>query len=561
MAHSIEAILFDMGGTLRGSVPTSLATQVEKVRQILRMLDSGQSAAALNDLLTQRFKAYMRWARETLIELDEVSLWTEWMLPDWPAGRIAEISRELNELWRQATGIRELFPETKEVVIELFRRGYRLGIVSNTTSSVEVPRTLRALELAGCFETVILSCEVGIRKPDPAILLEAARRMEVPPERCAYIGDRLDRDVQSAQRAGFAKVVIHRYAQDFPRHQSHHPDLIADHYVDDLRQLLAIFPAMPDKREMKPLFNASLSTMWARRNFPRLSDFFEAAGRLGFPRVELNHQVDSAMLDGTKLSSQTVSSIHEPCPADISTEELKERDWLVSSPDEDCRRRGVEAVRRTVDLARRLKLAVMVVHCGWVSGDISWEKKLRSLLEAGQSGSPEYLAVQRDMRARRAELIAPRLEAVKRSLIELLECASGSGLRLGLENRYHFFDIPSPDEMGDLLALAGPDRLGFVYDVGHAQTLDRLGFYPHEGWLRRFGSRIIETHLHDVIGVSDHLAPGLGEVDFDMVARYLPAEAVRALELQPSNTPGQVRDGLRYLAAHGCIRPATEVPS
>ena len=88
------------------------------------------------------------------------------------------------------------------------------------------------------------------------------------------------------------------------------------------------------------------------------------------------------------------------------------------------------------------------------------------------------------------------------------------GIRLGLENRYHYMDIPTPDELEQLLELAGPDRLGFIYDVGHAQALDRLGFFPHEEWLKRFASRMIGAHLHDVIGVNDHHAPGLGEIDF-----------------------------------------------
>jgi sugar phosphate isomerase/epimerase len=108
--------------------------------------------------------------------------------------------------------------------------------------------------------------------------------------------------------------------------------------------------------------------------------------------------------------------------------------------------------------------------------------------------------------------------------------------------------------MGELLALAGPDQLGFVYDVGHAQALDRLGFFSHEEWLRRYSSRMIEVHLHDVKGVTDHLAPGLGEVDFDMVASYLPEDAIRTFELQVVNTPEQVRAGLRFLAEHGCIK-------
>ena len=69
----------------------------------------------------------------------------------------------------------------------------------------------------------------------------------------------------------------------------------------------------------------------------------------------------------------------------------------------------------------------------------------------------------------------------------VVQATGASGLRLGLENRYHFFDLPSPDEMEELLSLASPDRLGFVYDVGHAQALDRLGFYDGS-YLHRCGA-------------------------------------------------------------------------
>ena len=109
--------------------------------------------------------------------------------------------------------------------------------------------------------------------------------------------------------------------------------------------------------------------------------------------------------------------------------------------------------------------------------------------------------------------------------------------------------------MGELLELAGPDRLGFVYDVGHAQALARLGFFPHEEWLRRFAARMIGVHLHDVVGVNDHTAPGRGEVDFRMVAKYLPGDAFRTLEVQSSNSPEQIARGLQILVDAGCVNP------
>jgi len=301
-------------------------------------------------------------------------------------------------------------------------------------------------------------------------------------------------------------------------------------------------------------YDASFSTMWANKKFPTLDDFFIAARQMGFAKVELSHQINSAMLAGIELDHYQFSSIHEPCPADISTEMLKERDWLVSSPDEESRRQGVTSIKRSIDLAQALGVGIVVMHSGSIQADGSLEINLRALFEAGQVHSQGYLEIKNRLADIRAARASACLESVKKSLLELLEYAGRFDVRLGLENRYHYFDIPNPDEMGFLLGLAGPEQLGFVYDVGHAQALDRLGFYLHEEWLQRYSARMIGVHLHDVIGITDHLAPGLGEVDFDMIAAYLPERVLRTCELQSTNTAEQVEAGLMFLAEHGCIK-------
>ncbi len=556
MRPQIEAILFDVGGTLRSSVQISETIKQEKIQQIMELVDVSSPVEAFLELLISRAKAYRHWARENRAELNETDFWTRWMLPDQPASRVAQMAMRLNQLWRDAKGRRELLPEAKDVLVQLFRRGYRLGIASNTSSSVEVPALLRELEISGIIETVVLSCLAGTRKPDPAMLLDAAARMGIEPGKCAYVGDQRDRDLVAARAAGFACAVLIDGSDPLESQTEGSEDTspVADHQIKSLQQVLDIFPSVDRQRAAQPAYDVSFSTMWARHNFPRLADFFEAAVRLGFARIELNHQVTSAMLKDVDLDRKTISSVHEPCPADVSVDELKARDWLISSPNEERRRHGLEAVKRSIDLAAKLALQVVVVHAGMVSADSVLEQRLRSLFDAGLAASPEYHDVQAQLIDIRGGLAPACLQSVRKSLRELLDYAGPLGIRLGLENRYHYYDIPSIDEMADLLALADADRLGFVYDVGHAQNLDRLGFYAHENWLLRYASRIIEVHLHDVRGIHDHVAPGLGDVDFDMVARYLPAAAIRTLEVQPSNTPEQVKAGLRYLAAHACIK-------
>ncbi len=216
---------------------------------------------------------------------------------------------------------------------------------------------------------------------------------------------------------------------------------------------------------------------------------------------------------------------------------------------------GVKSIQRSIDLAHELGASAVVVHAGHAHRDPVPEKKLRALIAAGERVTQRSTATTHgQMIQARAAGAEAGFESVKKSLVELLDYAGKFGICLGIENRYHYMQFPSPEELEILLNLAGPQQIGFIYDVGHAETLDCLGFYRHEEWLKRFSPRIIGTHLHDVIGTTDHYAPGLGKVDFAMVASYLPDTAFRTCEFQTFNTPEQVRSGLELLVDRGCIK-------
>ncbi len=297
----------------------------------------------------------------------------------------------------------------------------------------------------------------------------------------------------------------------------------------------------------------ALSTMWGIGQFQRLADFFSAGQVLGFTRFELNHGVNSAMLDGLSLNGHKITSVHEPCPADLSMATLRKRNWLISALDQEDRQRGVAAVRRSLDLAHKLGAQAVIVHPGQVSIDPELEMTVLDLYKQGQAGQPIYAQAKERLVAARAAQAEINMQSVRRSLLELAEFAARLGLRLGLENRYHYFEIPLPDELDDLLNLGCGDVVGYWYDVGHAQVLENLGFGLHEQWLRRFAHRMVGVHLHDITGVQDHLAPGLGHLDWDMVARYLPAGALRTCEFQPFNSPEEIAAGVKLLVEKGCV--------
>ena len=145
------------------------------------------------------------------------------------------------------------------------------------------------------------------------------------------------------------------------------------------------------------------------------------------------------------------------------------------------------------------------------------------------------------------------MNATEKSLKELLDYAGRSGIKLSLENRYHFMDIPTLDEMDRLLQLGDEDRIGMQFDVGHAFVMDRLGFMPFMEWLDRFGTRIFGVHLHDVRGLEDHFAPGLGNIDFDILAKYIPSTAIRTLEIRGNNSEDEIRSGMEILNKAGVL--------
>jgi sugar phosphate isomerase/epimerase len=308
------------------------------------------------------------------------------------------------------------------------------------------------------------------------------------------------------------------------------------------------------------MWNASLSTQWAIGRFRGLRGFFEAGQQLGFQAFELNHQVDSSMLDGRDLGRYRISGVHEPCPADLPVPTLKARDWLVSSADEDNRKEAVRIARRSIDLAKALDAPIVVLHAGRVDVDPEHERALWDLYEAGQAGTPRYQDMKAGLVTARALVAEQNLAAAIQSVAELAQYANGLGIRLGLENRYHYLDIPLPDELDSLLDAAGHGPNGFLYDVGHAQALENLGFVEHEEWLQQQASRMIGVHLHDIRGLVDHGAAGRGEVDWDMVARYLPRDAVRTVEVHASNAPEQIAVSLQFLADKGCISAASVEP-
>jgi putative hydrolase of the HAD superfamily len=240
MAEPIEAIFLDLGNTLRILVKDE-AHMGHARRRIVELVGTDETPEVFCEKLNERYKEYRKWAFENLAEAPEGEMWTRWLTPEFPPEKIAPLGGELTYQFRQSMGRRVVVEGGKEVVVELFQRGYTLGIISNLIGTREIPDWLETDGFAPYFKSVLLSSIYGIRKPDPAIYHEAARRAGVDPCYCAYVGDNLNRDVTGTRAAGFGMVIIMISPEELAEATitpENKPDLI----IHNFRQLLDIFP-------------------------------------------------------------------------------------------------------------------------------------------------------------------------------------------------------------------------------------------------------------------------------------------------------------------------------
>lgn len=98
------------------------------------------------------------------------------------------------------------WPDTVDVLTRLKADGYGTGLVSDCTS--ELPGIWDELSLAKLIDVPILSCVVGVMKPDPRIYRLVAEGLGVKPSDCVYVGDGIGRELPGAAEVGMHPVMI-----------------------------------------------------------------------------------------------------------------------------------------------------------------------------------------------------------------------------------------------------------------------------------------------------------------------------------------------------------------
>jgi putative hydrolase of the HAD superfamily len=133
--------------------------------------------------------------------------------------------------WARAVAI---YPEALPTLAALRQRGLKLGLISNC--SADAGATVARIGLAGCFDAIVLSCDVGLMKPDPAIYEHTCRALGVTPAESMFVADGAFGELDASKALGMLTVKVEQPNQsgDYGTSTSF------DHRVERLDQILAL---------------------------------------------------------------------------------------------------------------------------------------------------------------------------------------------------------------------------------------------------------------------------------------------------------------------------------
>jgi len=296
-----------------------------------------------------------------------------------------------------------------------------------------------------------------------------------------------------------------------------------------------------------------ISTVWRSKLIEDSKELLEALAPLPFSALELDYRISESVFKDIKQylkKDWQVLSIHNyfPRPDSIPLAKASADMFLLSNPDKEERLLAIKATIRSIEIANDLEAYAVVIHLGRVEMENEFSK-WKELYISGQL-EKEKGFVDAKLKERK-EKVQKYVDAALLSLDKLLPRAEKLGIKLGIENRYYFHEIPNYEEMKVILETFAGASLGYWHDVGHAEVLARLGICPHEKWLSTYGDYLLGTHIHDVKDLDDHLAPGQGTVNFDKIIPYLKKASVKIFEIHPKSTAQQIEAGFDCLKEKG----------
>jgi putative hydrolase of the HAD superfamily len=206
----LRAVTFDAGGTLLYPHPSVGEIYAEAAQRYGATVEP----AALEDAFRRSWVAchhdhavaaagnvsQREWWRELVFRTLEMAGVT---MPDREA-----YFRELYDLFARPE-VWRLYPDAMDTLAAVKQRGLKVGLLSNWDHRLRP--VLEGLDLLPLLDAVIISCEVGVEKPEPRIFHAARAALGVADgDGMLHVGDSYRDDVRGALAAGMEAVLVQR---------------------------------------------------------------------------------------------------------------------------------------------------------------------------------------------------------------------------------------------------------------------------------------------------------------------------------------------------------------
>lgn len=210
---ALEAVLFDLDGTVVDTIPHILASFQHATAEVL-----GQ---ALPDEELLHYVGVPLAAQMRYFTDDE-----------GVAERLLASYREFNQ--RTHDEMAKLYPNTVATLAALQRAGLPMAIVTSK-SRLMATRALELFGLSAYFKALVTADDTPVHKPDPLPVLRGTELLGVDPAKAVYVGDS-PADIESGNGAGTATVGATWGVASRERLAAAHPDAI----IDDIGELLVL---------------------------------------------------------------------------------------------------------------------------------------------------------------------------------------------------------------------------------------------------------------------------------------------------------------------------------
>lgn len=205
----INGIFFDLYGTLLvyGDMNVAWSDWLNEFHEQLRSRGLTRSLESFSEACDQFFgkdELMPRQPNLTVFEQRIQNLCTDLNLNLIPED-VKRIANKIADVWQKHIPL-----DTEALhVLQTLHRSKKLALVSNFDHPPHVHSVLSELGPTHFFDSIVISGEVGVKKPDPRIFDTALEETGIQPEEVIYVGDTED-DIEAARAAGIVPILIQR---------------------------------------------------------------------------------------------------------------------------------------------------------------------------------------------------------------------------------------------------------------------------------------------------------------------------------------------------------------